>query len=189
MPAFTSIAIAAGLGLAAAGTAVSVQSAHQQAAFQQQEIQGEQQAEAQRRQAMELEANRKQTEMVRQQQRARSLALSSATNQGANFGSGLQGGYGQISGQYNTQSLANSQNLDIGRNIYDINGQISQAKIGMANAQAYGAFGAGLSSLGGALVTSAGAFGKIGSSTSAAFGRAMSFGTGPGSYGMGGSFK
>jgi len=38
-------------------------------------------------------------------QRARSLALSTATNQGAQFGTGLQGGYGQISGESGTNML------------------------------------------------------------------------------------
>lgn len=92
-------------------------------------IQQEMAIQQQRRQAMELDASRKQKEVIRNQQRARSLALTTATAQGASRGSGLQGGYGQISGQSGVNALGIQQNLQIGRNIFDYNYQISQNRI------------------------------------------------------------
>src|SRR5882672_6919476 len=62
---------------------------------------------------MKLNARRAQMEVLRNNQRARSMALSSATNQGAAFGSGLQGGLGQIQGMSNTNLLGINQNLKI----------------------------------------------------------------------------
>src|SRR5580765_8302042 len=64
---------------------------------------------------MELTGRRNSMEVLRNEQKARSLALSGATNQGAAFGSGLQGGYGQISGQGGTNLLGIAQNLSLGR--------------------------------------------------------------------------
>lgn len=93
----------------------------------------ERQAEAQRFQAMELDARRKQTEMIRNQQRARSLALSSATAQGSSRGSGLQGGYAQISGQTGFNLMGVQQNLEIGRNIFNINSAITDQKLAFAD--------------------------------------------------------
>lgn len=89
----------------------------------------ERQAEAQRRQAMEMDARRRQTEIIRNQQRARSLGLAAATSQGASRGTGLQGGYGQISGQTGTDILGVQQNLQIGRNIFDINANITNQRL------------------------------------------------------------
>jgi hypothetical protein len=52
-----------------------------------------------------------------------------ATGAGAQFGSGLQGAYGQISGQSGVNLLGIRQNLELGRNIFDINAGISQQQI------------------------------------------------------------
>ena len=81
-----------------------------------------------RRQAMELSASRQQMEIMRNMQRARALALNNATNQGAQFGTGLQGGYGQISGQSNVNALGVQQNLMQGRDMFDLNEQTGQIK-------------------------------------------------------------
>src|ERR1043165_6895456 len=97
---------------------------------------------------------------------ARAMSLTTATNQGAQFGTGLQGAYGETSGEYNTQGVAIGQNLQIGQNLFGINANISADKIALAQAQGQSAIGSGLSSLGGALVSSAGLFGKIGASFS-----------------------
>jgi len=74
----------------------------------------EQALEGQRRVAMELDARRRNLEIVRNQQRGRSMALAAATAQGARRGSGLQGGYAQISGQTGVNMLGVNQNLQIG---------------------------------------------------------------------------
>jgi hypothetical protein len=156
MPAITSILLGVGLAASAAGTAMSMEASSKAASVSQDMAQQEQGIEAQRKQAMELDARRKQLEIVRQAQRTRAMALSSATNQGAQFGSGLQGGYGQISGEAGTNMLGVQQNLQIGENIFGYNSQISQDKMSMAQAQGFGAIGQGISSLGGAAIKSLG---------------------------------
>lgn len=78
-----------------------------------------------RKQAMELDAKRQQTEIIRNQQRARALALTTATAQGAQRGTGLQGGYAQISGQSNVNALGIDQQLSLGRNMFNLNAQLA----------------------------------------------------------------
>ena len=176
MPAFTSIAIAASVAATAVGTGMQMMGAHDAANAQKDIIAGERAAEAQRQKAMELDARRRQLEIVRQSQRARAMALSSANAQGAAFGSGLQGGYGQISGQSGTNLLGVQQNLEIGRNIFGINAGISNAKMNMADAQSFSAMGQGISSLGGAVLKNFGAINSL----------AQGFGSNPYAYGAGG---
>jgi hypothetical protein len=97
-------------------------------------IVGEQrEIEATKRQAMEVDARRQQLEIVRNQQRARALGLTTATAQGASKGSGLQGGYGQISGQTGVNLLGVQQNLQAGRDIFDSNASISNYNSQMAD--------------------------------------------------------
>lgn len=139
------------LALQASGAFASFSGASKKAEAQKAQIGLEQKAEEQRRQYMELDAHRKEMEIIRTQQRARSLALTNSTAQGASLGSGLQGGYGQISGQSGVNMLGVQQNLGIGRNIFDINAQISQQKIFQAQGGSEAATGAGLSSLGGSI--------------------------------------
>lgn len=155
------------VGLAAVGTGVSMYGAHQQskaakqqAAAQQAQIEQERRAEAARMKAMELDARRRQLEMIRQQQRARSMALATTTAQGAAGGSGLMGAYGSFSGQTGVNQLGTLQNLYTGREMFDINGRISDARIAyaqagsnMATAGGISAFGSGIASLGGSLMT------------------------------------
>lgn len=143
---------AAALGASVYGTVKQVGAAKKQTAAMQEQIRMEQQAEALRRQQMELEANRRNKEILRNQQRARSMALSAATNQGAIGGSGLQGGYGGISGQANTQLLGTSQNLEIGRGLYAANQGVSAARMSYAAAGTDMAVGRGISSLGASLM-------------------------------------
>src|SRR5690349_12770116 len=128
---------AAGAQTQAVGSRIQAFAAQQAAEGAQRQVEGaaaqnvatkaitglEQQTEAQRFAAMELDARRQSLEAIRQGQRARALGLTAATQQGAGFGSGLQGGYGQISGQTNQNLLGVGQNLEIGRNIFGINSQ------------------------------------------------------------------
>lgn len=97
-------------------------------------IVGEQkEIEATKRQAMEVDARRQQLEIIRNQQRGRALGLTTATAQGASRGSGLQGGYGQISGQTGVNLLGVQQNLQAGRNIFDSNAAITDFNSDMAD--------------------------------------------------------
>lgn len=97
--------------------------------IQQNIIAAERGVQEQQRRAMELDGRRQQMEIIRNQQRARALALTGATAQGAAQGSGLQGGYGQISGITGTNMLGVSQALDIGRSIFGLNQNISDQRV------------------------------------------------------------
>jgi len=165
MAAVTAAIAAVGVGLSAYGAYNQYQGSKDISEAQQQQIRLEQQAEAQRRQAMEIKARRDRLEAIRVGQRARALGLASATSQGASGegSSGLQGAFGQISGQTGTNLLGITQPLEIGRNIFDINSQISQAKIAQAQAGTQVSFGQGLSSLGGQLISNIGPLGSLGS--------------------------
>lgn len=157
------IGAVAGAAISYFGASESAAAAEKSTAAQKAIIEGEQRIEAQKRQAMELDAGRKRLQLVRNAQKARALALTNATSQGAGQGSGLQGGYGQIAGDTGTSMLGLNQNLMIGRNIFDINAQISQQKIAMAEAGVQAQEGAAYSSAGSSVMGSIGTIGKLSS--------------------------
>lgn len=167
----------AGVGLQVYGTAKSTSAAKAQSQYQQQIAADQQRQEALRQKQMELDARRRQLEQVRNMQKARALALSNANAQGAQFGSGLPGGFGQISGEGNTQLLGVNQSLLLGRENFGLSADISSARYGYAGASGQYATGQGLSSLGGGLIS---ALGPI-SNLSGGFGSGAS--AGPSSYG------
>lgn len=108
---------------------------------------------------MKLNARRAQMEVVRNQQRARALALNTATAQGASQGSGLSGAYGQIAGMSGTNMLGINQNLAIGKQIATYNQDISNQQMAItkyggqaATAQGIGALSSGMTSLGSGMV-------------------------------------
>lgn len=84
---------------------------------------------AQRRQQMVLTAQRQQMQTLRNVQLARSMALSAATNQGAQFGTGLAGGLAQIGGQGANDLLNLNQNFEIGKNVFDLNTKIDEDRM------------------------------------------------------------
>lgn len=153
---FGVIAGAAGLGMSIFGGSEKVEIAKKQAAIQQQMTQTELQQDAVRRKAMELSARRQQMEVLRHAQRARSMALASATNQGAAQGSGLQGGYGQIRGAAEWNMGGIQQNLDFGRQMFDLNAVLSQQKMRMAALGGDAATAQAWSGMGSTLMGSAG---------------------------------
>lgn len=116
----------------------------------------EMQQDAVRKQAMEMSANRQQMEVLRNSQRARSLALNSATSQGAQFGSGLQGGFGQVQGAANWNNLGITQNLQSGQQMFGLNSQINQQKMNISDYESSAATSAGISKMGGTLMSSFG---------------------------------
>jgi hypothetical protein len=111
----------------------------------------EMQADAQRRQAMEISARRNMLQTVRNAQQAQAQALANATSQGAQFGSGVAGGKGTVAGEAGQQMLGVSQNLQIGENMFDINNQINIQKMNEADAESKIAQGQGMSSMFGAI--------------------------------------
>lgn len=172
-----------GLGMSIFGTNKSADASKQMAQTAQAQANAssqiftlDQQANAQRKQQMVLTANRQQLETIRNTQRARSAALTTSTSQGAQFGSGLQGGYGQISGDENTNLLGVNQNLAIGQNLFGINDLVDQQKIvlaqlgaKMATLQGNKASGDALSGLGGAVSKSSGQVGQLGGNVAGKF--------------------
>lgn len=151
----------AGLATSIYGGMKSYEGAKKQASATQNEIGIETQQDNVRRQAMELSAHRNLLQNVRTQQVARSMALNNATNQGAQFGSGLQGGIGAISGQSGVNQLGITQNLGFGEQMFDLNSQLNQQKIAYSQAGTDVAYGQGISAIGKGLSGSAGGIGNL----------------------------
>lgn len=121
----------------------------------------EQQINAQKQQQMVLQSKRMQLENVRNAQRARSQATAAATSQGAQFGSGIEGGKAQITNQAGFNALGVNQNLQIGQNIFGINNDISAKKMQLAQLGGQAATDQGFASLGGSLMKSGPTVGGI----------------------------
>lgn len=148
-----SLAIGAvGLGMQIFGGMSQADNAKQQAAVSKDEAAQEQGINAQKQNAMELDARRKQLEVIRTNQQAQALATSRATSQGAQFGSGLQGGLAEVQDQsmFNLTGINNS--LEIGRNINQYNQNITQDKYKMADLGGDAATNQAISSIGGTLM-------------------------------------
>lgn len=153
-----------GLGTSLFGGASAASDAKQAASIQSNIAGLEGGLESQRHTAMELSANRQSLETIRTNQRARSTAMNNATNQGAQFGSGIQGGLAQIQDQSLFNLAGVNQNLEIGNKMFDINKQITTQKQQLAQVQGQAATDQGIASLGGALVKAGPAIGNIGGS-------------------------
>lgn len=149
--------LAGGIYSAIQGAGIS----KQETQVQQAEIGTQVQMDVQRRQAMELSAQRQQLQNVRNMQMARSMALSTSANQGAQFGSGLGGAYGSISGQAGNNNLGISQNLQIGENMFNLEGQLSQEKIQMAGLQGDAATNSALGGMFSSVGKMGGTFGNL----------------------------
>lgn len=148
-----SLAIGAvGLGMQIFGGMGQSKNAAQAAKISQDEARQEQGINEQKQQAMELSGRRQQMEISRNAQRARAMATNSAVSQGAQFGSGLQGGLAEIEDQSLFNMVGVNSALQTGRNIAGYNNNITQDKIAMANVQSDSAKNAGIASLGGALI-------------------------------------
>lgn len=161
---------AVGLGMSIMGGMKKAETARQTAAVSQQMAQTEMQQNAVRRRAMEVAARRQQMEVLRNQQRARSLALANATSQGAQFGSGLSGGYGQIAGQTNWNLAGISEGLNSGRQMFDLDAQLGGQKMQMAQLGGQAATAQGIMSLGGSFLQSAEPAGRLAKQFGTGFG-------------------
>lgn len=173
MATLSTIILAAGLGLSAAGAGISyvgqqrAQKATAEAAnanlAQQREI------ERQRRRQMELEANRARRNTVRQAIAARSQAMALAANRGVGSGSSVLGGVeGSIAGREGNNVLAINQNAEIGGRIFDINSQysgvIGNAYRSAASGNTMASLGSGFTSIGGAMMQNNVTLAKVGTS-------------------------
>lgn len=138
-----------GAGIGAYGAVKQAQGARTLAAQQQK-------AETIREAQTNVEATRNRRSMIRQAVLARAQAVNNATQQGAEGGSGLQGGQAQISSEANSAIVATNQNQDISSNMFATNRAIAGAQSTMAT-------GSGISSLGQAIVKNSGEIGRVGS--------------------------
>lgn len=112
----------------------------EQARLSQQSTAASARAEAARRQQMELDAKRQQTQLARQYAIARSSAIAraaaSGTSAGENFqSSALGGAESQLSSQLGYNSGNISENLQGGRTIFDANEDIFNIQSQQANLQ------------------------------------------------------
>lgn len=121
----------------------------------------QQQVNNQKQQQMELSARRGQLENFRNAQRLRAQGVNSAVGQGAQYGSGLQGSLAQNTSQslFNSQGI--NQNLEIGRNIFGINNQISQQNLALSKVKSDMNTDQGWASLGGSILQSSGTIGNV----------------------------
>lgn len=97
-------------------------------------------AEKLRERMMSLEALRKRRELVREGVVARAQATSNAVAQGAGEGSALKGGISQITNQQSRNTLASTQDEELGHGVFAANRKYAKAG-GMI------AIGQGISSL------------------------------------------
>lgn len=164
MPAITTLIALAGLAIGATGAGISFASARANAAAQSQALTAQKQATQLQQQQMNLAATRQKREIIRQSVAARSAALSQTTAQGAAGpgGSSLQGAYGSIAGRTGTNYEGVDQNQQLGNSMFAARQAQLSAYQSAASAQSWGAIGSGLGSLGGAMISGASTFGKIG---------------------------
>lgn len=163
---------ALGLGMSIFGGLDQSRIAKEQANVSMDVARQEQGINDQKQQAMELAGRRQQLEIIRNNQRARALAENNATNQGAQFGSGLQGGLAQVTDQSTFNLAGVNSALETGRNIAGFNNSISQDKIRLAQLGGNAASAAGFASLGGSIMKA----GPVVGALSGGFGGSKSYG-------------
>lgn len=153
MAAVTS-AIIGGVGLATQAVGMVKQQSAQKAQVRAQNdaARAQQEQERVRERQMQLESMRRQREIYRESLKARATGLANATSAGTQYSSGIQGGFGQISGETGRETLALGENTQIGSQMFALNREITAADTRANSARADYNTGAGLVSLGGALV-------------------------------------
>lgn len=129
--------------------------------IQNQEIATQLSQDALRQQAMELSGQRQMRQNIRNAQMARSMALSTAANEGAQFSSGLQGAYANVSGQANTNTANISENLQIGRSMFGLEAQLAGEKQQAAMVQGEQATNQAVSGIFGSISKAGGPLGSL----------------------------
>lgn len=143
----STIASAVGVASGIAGTALNyVGQKKQHAALEK--------AERARERQMRLDATRQRRQIIREAIMARSTALSNATAQGAEGGSGVQGGMAQIAGEAARGLTYTNQSESLGATIFSANREA-------ARGATLSSMGGGLTSLGGSLMDAAPGFGRL----------------------------
>lgn len=168
------IAIAGlGMQLFGAGGAMSATSkeaglASQESGLSQGITQLQMQENNQRQLAMQISARRQQTEIMRRTQLTKAQGLAAGVNQGAQFGTGVQGGQQSATSAGGYNLLGVNQNLEIGNALFGIQNQISNKQIAMsgiqgqmASLQGQASMFSGIGAIGGSLASSAGPLGNL----------------------------
>lgn len=158
--------ITLGIGLVGLGTSAffgqrASEDAKAVSANEQQQFGLQKQVNDQRQGAMELSARRQQLETFRNTQRQRAMGLNAAVGQGAQYGSGLPGGQADTTNQGLFASQGISQNLQIGRNIFGLDNQITDLKSQESQLKSDQATNQSWASLGNSIMSNAGTIGKV----------------------------
>jgi hypothetical protein len=183
--------ISIGLGIVGLGTQIfgglaGASVSKQQSAVSQDIATQEQAINAQKMQQTQLEARRSQLQTYRNAQRLRAQATNAAVGGNAQYGSGLQGGLGGITGAANENVLGVNQALGISQNIFGLNNNISADKIQEAKLGGYAATDQAISAFGGSLSKSASTIGGLAKDAGASLSTMNNGGFGLGSIFMGG---
>lgn len=142
MAIFTGIAVGlAGLGVATTGAAVAggigtaIAGASAYGTYQagKDVSKASKEAEALRRQQMELDSRRRMTELIRTAAIARSRSTAAAASRGAINSSAFEGGSGSILSQAGANVQAQGENLALGRQMFDVNAALSNARASATN--------------------------------------------------------
>lgn len=149
----------AGLGVSIFGDVSAMGASKDIANISQQEAFVGSQMNAVREQAMSMSAHRQELQQVRNMQKARSQALSTAQSQGAQFSSGLAGAYGSISGAGNSNIAGISSGLQFGQQEFGLEAQLSGLKQQMASAQSNLATDQGIAAMGSGIMSAGKLFG------------------------------
>lgn len=161
---------AVGLGMQVFGGMGQAAQASKISQYSQDEAKQEEGINNAKQQAMYLNAQRTQMQNIRNGQLARANGVNAAVNQGAQFGSGLQGGQAQATDQTLFNMSGVNSALQTGAQINNFNTQIDQDKILTAQAQGTSATDQGIASLGGAVMKAGPVIGAFGASAGGFFG-------------------
>lgn len=151
-----SITAMVGIGLSVIGTGISM-SAQQRMAREQEEA--SRRTENAREQQMQLDAQRRRRQSIREGILARSQAMAVGVGQNVLHSTGVMGAMGQASAQSAENVQTVNQSEALGSRIFE--GNRAYAAAG-ARGQSMSAFGSGLASLGGAIVNNAGTINRLG---------------------------
>ena len=144
----SAIAGVAGVGAQIYGTMVQAEGAKEA-------TEASKRAEGLRKVQMEIESKRNTRDIIRKAIIARGEAVSSANTQGAGQGSGLQGGIAGIEATKGAGVSDQLGNVQVGNQMFKANAAI-------ADAQGKQSMGAGISSLGGAILSMQEPIGRLG---------------------------
>lgn len=177
-----------GLGMSIFGGMQQADVAKQQAQVSRDIAGQEQGINDEKQKAMEISGRRQQLEIMRNTQRAQAQATNNAVNQGAQFGSGLQGGLAQVADQGLFNITGVNLGLETGRSINTYNRSISQDKMKMADLGGDMAEAQGWSSLGGAIMKSGPMIGSLSKGFGGGFGGGGNYSGTVGSSNTGGIY-